>query len=123
MRDPLDAFDGDGLAVALEGVGEPLPHALEAVGLDADVGGEREVAAELGLLDVEKLDAVGGEHAEECGGHARPVAPGEGDHDGLQARLKGDLEVLGVRRGGGCIMYGHGCHSFMGRGLERTNPR
>ena len=69
------------LGVDAQRVAQPLLHGLQAGGVDANVCGQGEAPGEDGLFNVDKLNVVGAQHAEERRGHSRPVGT-RGGHDG-----------------------------------------
>ena len=99
-------FHGDGLAVAFEGVRQPGFQPFVAACGNAHIGGERQVPAEWRLFHVEDLHVIGGEHAEERGGHPRLVVADAGDYGGHQPGLEFHGELFG------CFGHGRYCAMF-----------
>ena len=53
------------------------------------------------MLDVDQLDIVGGEAAEEAGGDAGLVVTGDDDHGGLAVAIQDGLQLFGEGEPGG----------------------
>lgn len=74
--------EGDGHLAAGEFIGQRLTHRLGTAGDDADVRGEVERASEVCLFNIQELDSVVGEDAEEIRGDSGGVRTGDGDNAG-----------------------------------------
>ena len=82
----------------------------------AHEGGEGELAAEHGLLDIEELHAVGSQHTEKRGGDSWAVGSGDGDDGGEEPFGEGVLQAgfeLGIqlRVLGGVLSFSHDDYS------------